>query len=64
MTYLLLILIVSYSGWVLYRSLKQTAEGKCSSCSGCSLNGACPLQSLKTKDVPLILSSSLEQKDG
>ncbi len=55
MTYLLLILIVSYSGWVLYRSLKKTAEGQCNSCSGCSLNGACPMQSLKAKEVSLIL---------
>ena len=55
---LLLVAILSYSSWILYRYLRDKLQGKCDSCSSCSLNGACPLQQLKAegkKDMMFIL---------
>ena len=55
-TYLILVIIVAYSGWTLYKSVKNKIAGQCdSACSGCSLNGACPVQSVKKEEIPLIL---------
>ncbi len=43
-------IVVGYSGWMIYRNIKDKFKGKCDSCSECSLNGGCPIQQLKNNN--------------
>ena len=55
-TYLIVVVIVGYSLRTLFRSYQNWKAGKsCTNCTGCSLNGACPVQQLKANQAPLIL---------
>ncbi|MFV9511278.1 MULTISPECIES: FeoB-associated Cys-rich membrane protein [Tepidibacillus] len=59
LSYLILGLMVSYSGWTLYRSFRNLKAGKsCDNCTGCSLKGACPVQQLKANQAALILDQN------
>lgn len=56
-TIIFVLLIVTYSSLTLYKAVKSKMKGKCDYCSGCSLNGACPLQAMKTQEnVPVEFS--------
>ena len=47
LTFGIIALIAGYSGWHIYKSVRNKTQGKCDYCTGCSMNGACPLQALK-----------------
>ncbi len=46
-TIIISVVIILYSSIALYKALKSKLKGNCDSCSGCSLNGACPVQQIK-----------------
>lgn len=47
-TIIIVLLIVAYSGWVIYKKVSDTKKGKfCGGCSGCSSGETCPSE----KDV-------------
>lgn len=51
MTYIIAFLILGYSVWVFYRSMKSKLKGDCdTACSGCSLNGSCSVNNIKADD--------------
>ena len=63
-TFIFITLIAGYSGWNLYKALRNKAEGKCDSCPGCSMNGSCPVQSLKRDEQQSLVNVSLVYKNG
>ena len=61
---MLITLIAGFSGWNIYKALRNKAQGKCDYCPGCSMNGSCPVQSLKGNDQQALVNVSLIVKDG
>lgn len=46
-SYLIIAIIIGYSGWIIYRTVRGKLKGDCNSCSGCSLSNSCSAKSLK-----------------
>lgn len=46
-SYLLIAIIIAYSGWIIYKTVRSKLKGSCNTCSGCSLSNSCSAKSLK-----------------
>ncbi|GEM_PF-3960235 len=60
-SYLLVIVVVAYSGWIIYRTFKEKKVGCGGGCGSCAMNGNCPLQKLqKLSEQQLIMPQQID----
>lgn len=61
-SYLIIAIIIGYSGWIIYKTVKGKLKGDCNSCSRCSLSNSCSAKSLKENTQKLKLGTDYKSR--